>query len=125
MQNIAYYPINIVKGDSFELVFNWKIKDCSTGELTPVNLTAVSSVESKLLNELNEELVEFTASVTDATEGEVTISLTDTQTASLSGSVAVKPVEVIGRYYVRLIYGNGKKKTILRGKASLTSLEGA
>ena len=123
MQNVAYYPINIVAGDDFSLRFNWKIKDCSTGILTGVDITG-ATVEAKLLDNTNAELIVFTGVVSDATEGGVTISLTDTQSATLNGLITTKPVETIGRYYVRLILASGEKVTILRGKASLTNVEG-
>lgn len=124
-QNVAYYPINIVAGDDFSLVFTRNLKNCDTGTTTPVDLSSVNSVESKLLDNNNSVLLTITGSVTDAAAGQVTLSLTDTQTATLSGSVTTKPVETIGRYYVRLIYGDGTKTTILRGKASVTNVEGA
>lgn len=124
MQNVAYYPINIVAGDDFSLVFNWKIKDCSTGVLTGVDITG-ATVEAKLLDTTNTELLQFTGSVTDAVNGQITISLTDIQTATLNGLLTTKPVETIGRHYVRIILSNGEKKTVLRGKVSLTNVEGA
>jgi len=123
MQNVAYYPINIVKGDTFNLVFSRKTKNCETGVTTPVDLSSVDSVEAKILDDSNTEVIEFTASVTDPANGQITLSLTATQTGTLSGTIADKPVEVIGRYYVRLITGS-IKQTILRGKVSLTSVEG-
>lgn len=124
METVPYYPITIVSGDTFELPFNWKIQNCSDGTLTAVDLSDVSSVEAKLLDKNNAEVVDFTASVTNASGGEVTLSLTDTQTGALSGAILDKPVESYGRYYTRLIWNSGKKETILRGKVSLVNVEG-
>ena len=125
MAQAAYYPITIIKGDTFSQVFRVNIKDCDTNALTPVDLSSVVSVESKLLDlDNNAEIVVFTATVTNAATGEITISLTSAQTDVLVGVVGKKITEKIGSYYVRLIYNNDTETTKIRGSVSLTSIEG-
>ena len=123
MAQAAYYPITIIKGDTFSQVFRVNIKDCDTNALTPVDLSSVVSVESKLLDLDNVEIVAFTASVTDAATGEITISLISAQSNILVGVVGKKITEKIGSYYVKLIYAD-KETTKIRGSVSLTSVEG-
>jgi len=123
MAQAAYYPITIIKGDTFSQVFRVNIKDCDTNALTPVDLSSVVSVESKLLDLDNVEIVAFTASVTDVATGEITISLISAQSNILVGVVGKKITEKIGSYYVKLIYAD-KETTKIRGSVSLTSVEG-
>jgi len=123
MAQAAYYPITIIKGDTFSQVFRVNIKDCDTNALTPVDLSSVVSVESKLLDLDNVEIVAFTASVTDVATGEITISLISAQSDILVGVVGKKITEKIGSYYVKLIYAD-KETTKIRGSVSLTSVEG-
>ena len=123
MAQAAYYPITIIKGDTFSQVFRVNIKDCDTNALTPVDLSSVVSVESKLLDLDNVEIVAFTASVTDVATGEITISLISAQSNILLGVVGKKITEKIGSYYVKLIYAD-KETTKIRGSVSLTSVEG-
>lgn len=122
---VGHYPIEIVKGDTFSLRFTYNTKDCSTGVLTPVDLTNVTSVEAKVLDTSNAELIVMTGTVADAANGIITVSLTDVQTATLVGPSASKPVETIGSWYARLNWLDGTVQTLLRGKVSLTSVEGA
>ena len=124
MNDPAYYNILIVQGDDFELTFTRNTKDCDTGDLVPVDMTAVSGA-SAFIYDTNASLLEtFTAAVSDPAAGEVTISLTDTQTAALSGTSVSKPTETIGTYFVRLTWDSGLNETILRGKVSLLSVQG-
>lgn len=124
MNDPAFYNILIIQGDDFELTFTRNTKDCDTGDLTPVDLTAVSGAEA-LIYDTDAALLEtMTATVTDATAGEVTISLTDTQTAALNGTTASKSTETIGSYFVRLNWMSGLNETILRGKVALLSVQG-
>lgn len=123
MSTIGYYQINIVQGDDYKLNCTNALKDCATNETIEIDLSNISSIESKLLDKNNDLIVEFTTAVEDAEAGKFSISLTDTQTAGISGMTS-KVCETIGSYYIRFITTDDQKTVKLRGKASLTSVEG-
>lgn len=121
----AYYPVEIVKGDDFELIFKRAIKNCDTGENEPVDLTNVTDVISKIYTNSGTFLENISGAVTDITGGEITLWLPKETTETFAGSDNKKPVETIGRYDTRLKYSNDKIETILRGNVILTAVKGA
>jgi hypothetical protein len=121
----AYYQIEIVKGDDFELIFKKAIKNCETGENEPVDLTNVTDVISKIYTNNGTFLENISGAVTDITGGEITLWLPKETTETFVGTDSRKPVETIGRYDTRLKYSNDKIETLMRGNVILTAVKGA
>jgi hypothetical protein len=103
--------ITIVRGDDYTHVVTLNTR--TAGVLTPVNITGRTYTAQIRKNKTQDSVdATLTCSVTDAVNGEITITLANTTTTNL------RP----GTYYWDLQQNaSGVRNTILRGKAEVVS----
>lgn len=78
--------LTIVTGDSFKLVV--RLSETNSGTKTPIDLTGYEAAAQLRDAPRQRLLADFTATVTDAVNGEITLSLTTSQTACLTADGA-------------------------------------
>lgn len=125
MSTYAYLPIEIISGDDFRKDLYNKSKNCETGVTTAIDLSSVTAISGQIYDLNGAVLETLTCVVEDASAGHFSISLTDTQTAALSGASTTKITEKIGRHRVWFVLSDGTIETKLIGPVSLTKVLGA
>ena len=110
--------LTIRQGETLSLVINYS-RDGVAIDLS--DYTVSSKIRAAFDDE--EALVVITATITDPTEGEITLTLTASQTAAL-GALTTKRVEKIGYWDVEIQavagYGLGTVKRLMDGEVYLS-----
>lgn len=99
--------ITIYQGDTF--VFPFRVKTRSGINTVPVDLTGASA-QAQIRAKDGTILAEFAAEITDPLEGQVRLTLSNTQTAALTQK---------GIWDCQIIRADGTVKTYLAGQVSL------
>jgi hypothetical protein len=104
------YDITIKRGAMFRRVFT--IKDSANN---PINLTGATAVVKLIPKGLSP--IDCTATITNPTGGQVTLSISDETTATFTSWKS-------GRWYFNIGYSNGDVEDYLEGAVTLTDLGG-
>lgn len=105
----ANYDITVRKGDTYSQVYQFKDSDGDPIDLT--SWSAKAQIREKQHQGSN-LIIDFTATITDAVNGKVKLSLTSTQTAAISNRT--------GHWDLLLTNASDEDETYLYGEVTFT-----